>query len=486
MGYNYGPAMSLDFNYSGDPMRRRNVISSALFVILATSLAFSSATASGWQNSAKAADDGGKKIRVLIVDGQNNHGIWPKTTEMMRGYLLETGLFTVDLARTAPKGIDENFAPDFSKFDVVVSNYNGEPWKKSTEEAFEKFVADGRGFVVVHAADNAFPEWVEYNKMIGLGGWGNRTAKNGPYIYYDDNSKLTRDTAEGNGGSHGSQHEFVVQSRKPDHPVMQGLPEKWLHTKDELYDRLRGPGENLEVLASSFAAKDQGGTGRHEPVVMAITYGQGRVLHTTLGHADYSQASVGFITLLQRGAEWVATGKVTQAVPADFPKEDKTSSRQPKTAALIKKIELGKTVNPTELDNIVFAGAIDPADTEVFRKKGIKTIVSLRKKGEAKWDEAAWAEKEGFRIVSLPCSGPSELSKEQLAELYKTLDGAGDNEKVLFHCGAGGRVGACWAIYRATQKGVALEDAINEAISIGLKGEKMTKEVTDLISASKK
>ena len=69
MGYNYGPAMSLDFNYSGDPMRRRNVISSALFVILATSLAFSSATASGWQNSAKPADDGGKKIRVLIVDG---------------------------------------------------------------------------------------------------------------------------------------------------------------------------------------------------------------------------------------------------------------------------------------------------------------------------------------------------------------------------------------------------------------------------------
>ena len=244
-------------------MRHRNFLSSALFVILATSLVLSAATTDGCKSSTKQADDGGKKNRVLIVDGQNNHGIWPKTTEMMRGYLLETGMFTVDLARTAPKGIDENFAPDFSKFDVIVSNYNGEPWKKTTEVAFEKFVADGGGFVVVHAADNAFPEWAEYNKMIGLGGWGNRTAKNGPYIYFDDNSKLLRDTSEGNGGSHGAQHEFVVQSRNSDHPVMQGLPDKWLHTKDELYDRLRGPGDNLEVLATAFAAKDQGGTGRY-------------------------------------------------------------------------------------------------------------------------------------------------------------------------------------------------------------------------------
>ncbi len=467
-------------------MRHQNVISFALSVILATSLIFLPNTASGWQDSEKQANDSGKKIRVLIVDGQNNHGIWPKTSEMMRGYLLETGMFTVDLARTAPKGVDENFAPDFSKFDVVVSNYNGEPWKKSTEEAFEKFVSDGGGFVVVHAADNAFPEWAEYNKMIGLGGWGNRTAKNGPYIYFDDNSKLMRDTGEGNGGSHGAQHEFVVQTRNPDHPIMQGLPEKWLHGKDELYDRLRGPGENLEVLASALAAKDQGGTGRHEPMVMAISYGQGRVLHTTLGHADYSQACVGFITLLQRGAEWTATGKVTQPVPDDFPTETKTSSRQPKTAALIKKIKLGKTVNASELDNIIFAGAIEAEDAEVFRNKGIKTIVSLRKPSETNWDEVAWANKEGFRILHLPCAGPGELSPDQFAELFKTLDGAGESEKVLIHCRGGGRVGACWAIYRATRKGIEASEALNEAAAIGLKNEKMEKEVRDLISNSTK
>jgi uncharacterized protein len=38
---------------------------------------------------------------------------------------------------------------------------------------------------------------------------------------------------------------------------------------------------------------------------------------------------VGFILTLQRGTEWAATGKVTIAVPADFPTVDKTSLRAP-------------------------------------------------------------------------------------------------------------------------------------------------------------
>ena len=40
------------------------------------------------------------KIKVLIVDGQNNHEVWPKSTIMMKQYLEETGLFSVDIRRT--------------------------------------------------------------------------------------------------------------------------------------------------------------------------------------------------------------------------------------------------------------------------------------------------------------------------------------------------------------------------------------------------
>jgi type 1 glutamine amidotransferase len=76
------------------------------------------------------------------------------------------------------------------------------------------------------------------------------------------------------------------------------------------------------VLATAWSPK----TKRHEPMVMTIGFGQGRVFHTPLGHETYSQECVGFITTFQRGCEWAATGTVTQDIPADFPGE-KSSSR---------------------------------------------------------------------------------------------------------------------------------------------------------------
>ena len=108
---------------------------------------------------------------------------------------------------------------------------------------------------------------------------------------------------------------------------MKGLPLEWLHQKDELYDRLRGPAENVTVLATAFSSKETKGSGRNEPVLMTLQYGKGKIFHTTLGHANYSQKCIGFITTLQRGAEWVATGKVTQKIPDNFPTKSQGSAR---------------------------------------------------------------------------------------------------------------------------------------------------------------
>lgn len=277
--------------------------------------------------SAACADEG-DKMRALIIDGQNNHGVWPKTTELMKGYLEETGLFTVDIARTAPKGTDPDFKPDFSKYKLVVSNYNGAPWPDETKEAFVKYVKNGGGFVVVHAANNAFGDWQEYNEIIGLGGWGGRNEKSGPYVVYRD-GKIIKDLAKGRGGSHGRQHDFLVAIREKDHPITKGLPAEWLHVKDELYDRLRGPAENMTVLATSYSDPDTGGRGEHEPMMMVLNYGKGRVYHTPMGHGDYSMKCIGYIVTFKRGCEWAATGKVTQTdVPDNFPTKDKTSSRE--------------------------------------------------------------------------------------------------------------------------------------------------------------
>jgi uncharacterized protein len=272
------------------------------------------------------------KIKALIVDGQNNHN-WADTTPLLKKYLEETKLFTVDVATSPGKKKDmSGFNPDFAKYDVVVSNYNGDEWPAQSKAAFEKFVKNGGGFVSVHAANNSFSAWSGYNQMIGIGGWGGRSEKSGPYLYWDAKAKkIVADLQKGRGGSHGSQHEFTVETRVANHPIMKGLPKKWLHGKDELYDRLRGPAKDVTVLATAYADPKVRGSGRHEPMLMTIKFGKGRVFHTTLGHArnagDPAFHCVGFITTLQRGAQWAATGKVTIKVPKDFPGTDKVSLR---------------------------------------------------------------------------------------------------------------------------------------------------------------
>jgi len=269
----------------------------------------------------------GAPLKVLIIDGQNNHD-WEATTPELKRILEETGRFQADVATTPPAGGDMSaFQPEFGLYDVVVSNYNGESWSAATNAAFEEYVRQGGGFVAYHAADNAFPGWKEYNEMIAIGGWGGRTEAHGASIHFEDN-RVQYDYSPGKAGSHGRRHAFLIVTRDPKHPIMSKLPNAWMHASDELYDSLKGPARDLDLLATAYSDPKAPGTGRNEPILLAIRYGKGRVFHTTLGHDVAAMRCVGFITTLQRGAEWAATGRVKQKVPKDFPTMTRVSTRE--------------------------------------------------------------------------------------------------------------------------------------------------------------
>ena len=162
---------------------------------------------------------------VLIVDGQNNHD-WPHTTPMLKRILEDTGLFRVEVLTTPPKGADfSRFRPEFEKYRAVISNYNdfggGTAWPAEVQAALEEYVRSGGGFVSYHAADNAFPNWPEYNLMIGIGGWEGRDEKSGPFWYFR-NATLMSDPTPGPAGNHGARKPFQVAMRDRTHPIAKG------------------------------------------------------------------------------------------------------------------------------------------------------------------------------------------------------------------------------------------------------------------------
>lgn len=267
-----------------------------------------------------------RKIKVLLIDGQSlYHPHWPVFTTVLQEYLATEPMFEITHLRAPAKGEDmSGFTPDFSAYQVVVSTYDGDLWNEAAQKGLENFMRNGGGLVIVHAADNAFPEWPAYNEMIGLGGWGKRDERSGPYVYFSDAGKQVVDRSPGKGGHHGKRHEYIVQTRDAKHPIMKGLPQRWMHTEDELYEQLRGPAKNMTVLATAYAEPSTGGSGRHEPILMTIRYGKGRVFHTVLGHDEVALRCVGFKTTFLRGCQWAATGKVTIPVPANFPDANKT------------------------------------------------------------------------------------------------------------------------------------------------------------------
>jgi type 1 glutamine amidotransferase len=262
------------------------------------------------------------KVRVILIDGQNNHD-WRATTPVLKKILEDSGRFTVDVSSNLKQGdkpgkIEKTvpFPPDLSKYDVLLSNYNGAPWPKEFDQSLNERLKEGKiGLSIVHAANNSFPGWKEYNLMIGMG-W--RDKGFGERLKLDDDGKEVRvPKGEDQSSGHRTTGKWPVTIRDSEHPITKGMPKEWMHNNDELYDNMRGPIENVKLLATAYSK----GAKAHEPMIWTVDYGKGRVFHTPMGHDVASMHCVGFAVTVARGTEWAATGKVTIPIPNDFPTE---------------------------------------------------------------------------------------------------------------------------------------------------------------------
>jgi len=266
-----------------------------------------------------AAEPQPPKLRALILDGQNNHN-WRATTPVIRDILEQSGRFRVDVA-TMPTGAEnaaarQRFTLPLEDLDVVVSNYSDFGSQRAPKPLLDKltqWVADGGGFVAIHAATAGIEHHAEYVRMVGLG-WG--SPNRGDRLVVDGSGNVVRTPkGQGRGTGHGAHGPIDVTVWSADHPVVKGLPRTWRVTHDELWFSVRGPAEELTVLATGYSPS----TKQNEPLLWTVGYGRGRVFVTLLGHDQNTMRDPGFRTTLLQGAEWAATGQVTLPVPEDFP-----------------------------------------------------------------------------------------------------------------------------------------------------------------------
>jgi len=228
-------------------------------------------------------------LNALVISDQSK-----ESNKAIKTILENTGLFDVD--------IKEGTSPDFAGYNVVVLIADKGNWNNSAKEAFVSYVRNGGGVVVLSNAGNAFSGWAEYQNIVGS-------------------------TSDKSPGRSNEAYNYPVVNVNAEHPITKGLSKTWLHSDDYLLFRTASTAGDIEVLSTALADSIHGGSGESLPVLFTVQFGEGRVLHSTLGNNSVnSMKCVGFITTLQRGAEWVATGLVSQEVPLDFPNYVSTHS----------------------------------------------------------------------------------------------------------------------------------------------------------------
>lgn len=227
---------------------------------------------------------GGARV-LLLSGGQRQHHGYRDQAFYLASTLEDTGRYEVT--------IQEDGAllttPALAKYDVLIAlTDRRDPEFKFTadqQRAIFTFVRSGKGYVSIHGADNAAPDWLpEWREM--LGGVFSHDTQGGKY----PDSK-TRKGA------------FKVQVKDRPHPIMKGIDD--FELKDELYYHIQ-----MEAGVTPLAVTEHdGGTW---PVAWVREYGQGRVFHTPLGHRDFGPGkddplrNPDLSRMIVQGVDWVA------------------------------------------------------------------------------------------------------------------------------------------------------------------------------------
>ncbi|MCA0398430.1 MAG: ThuA domain-containing protein [Bacteroidetes bacterium] len=164
---------------------------------------------------------------------------------------------------------------------VVFLNTTGDVLNQAQQNAFERFIQAGGGFVGVHSAADTEYDWNWYGKLVGA--------------YFLDHPGIT--------DSFPNVQKANFKIIDNSHPATAGLPNPWQRT-DEIYS-FKKISKDIKWLISVDETSYHGGkNGNAHPVSWYHDYDGGRSFYTNLGHTDESYKEPLFLQHLLGGIQY--------------------------------------------------------------------------------------------------------------------------------------------------------------------------------------
>jgi type 1 glutamine amidotransferase len=220
--------------------------------------------------NSSARGNNSKSIRTLIVGGGSSHDFNRWFKEADSETLERNGLASVTYTDDPDSIL--YFLPNV---DVLYLTNNQPINNPEVRQAIFNHVNSGKGLVLGHAALwYNWKDWPEYNLQLVSGG----------------------------SRGHNKYGSFDVTVVNQNHPVTQGVKNKFT-LKDELYYYKPDPaGAGVEVLANASVA----GSDTIYPSVFVVKHPKARIVGIALGHDAESHDIAPYQNLLRNAVKWVA------------------------------------------------------------------------------------------------------------------------------------------------------------------------------------
>jgi SAM-dependent methyltransferase/protein tyrosine phosphatase (PTP) superfamily phosphohydrolase (DUF442 family) len=147
----------------------------------------------------------------------------------------------------------------------------------------------------------------------------------------------------------------------------------------------------------------------------------------------------------------------------------------------LRSAELGSTHNVHAFGANLLCGQPSAEEFAEAKRRGITTVITVRRDGEVDWDEAELVREMGLEFYQIGFDAPDTLSD---AIFDQTLQLLADPKKapVMLHCATANRVGAIWFAHRVLHDGLAVAEARKEAVTVGMRTPGYEARVLDYIA----